>query len=41
MGSSYTYADTLMMKNVEMDNVQCYACSREPIYTSGIKVDID
>jgi len=30
-----------MMKNVEMDNVQCYACSREPIYTTGVKVDID
>ncbi len=24
-----------------MDNIQCYGCIREPIFTSGIKVDID
>jgi hypothetical protein len=41
MGSYYTAADTLIMKNVEMDNIQCYACSKEPINTSGIKVDFN
>lgn len=29
------------MKNLDMDNIQCYGCVQSPIHTSGIKVDID